>query len=271
MKARGSFTTRNASGPGARVAFTSFVDTSTGEVSACEVLQPEGSRLERLAGLGLMSAGIAHDIGNALGGICAGLALLERRLDQNASPEARLLVREILAATERAGAITARIRGHLRAEPATTAAVDLGGLIKTLSPLIGWTAGPRVEVTIRDDARVAHIDCCGLLLERVVINLVVNARQAMPAGGRLDIEIDAPSIPEGGYAVLRVRDSGQGMSPEALRRLFDPAFAPRGAVPGLGLSIVESFVQDLGGRLDVQSTPGQGTTIALVLPTCRAT
>lgn len=261
--------TQGQSATGEHTAVTSFIDVSTGQVSLCAVLQPDGaSRAERLAMLGLMSAGVVHDIGNALGAIAAGVTLLERRLDEDAAPELRLLVQEIMAATHRTGAICGQVRRHLRPGAVPPAAIEVGGLIRALSPMIGWAAGPLIDVRILDQAPGAKVRCCGVMLERVVINLVVNARQAMASGGRLDIELLGPAAIGEGRAMLRVRDTGCGLTPEDLRRRFDPAFATRDkAATGLGLSVVEAFVHELGGRLEVDSAPGEGTAISLILPT----
>lgn len=252
---------------------SSFVDLATGEVSDCSILQPEtpARRSERLAALGLMSAGIVHDVGNYILAIRAGMTLLERRLGIRAEPEIELLINEILSAADRAGALTRRIVTHVGEARADETIVDLSALVGALSPLIGWAAGSGVEVRIETGTDVPAIRCRPQDLERAILNLVVNARHAMPEGGVLVVEVSrlAPaSSCVDSHAVLSVRDSGCGMSSETLRRAFEPFFSAqaREGRSGLGLSIIGDFMRSLGGRTRVESAPGEGTCVMLVFP-----
>ena len=223
----------------------------------------------RLAELGLMSAGIAHDLGNLLQIVASGLNQLERRFDSQTSPEIRQATHDVISVARRATSLTRRILDRSRHDEAQVERLDLAVAIEAIRPLIGWAAGPEVKLEFDLDPEAPKVRCDPRRFEDALINLAMNAGQAMPSGGRLTISLaSAPPASDRPMAILSVKDTGVGVTPDVAERMFQPFLSgkPRGCGTGLGLAIVAGFVRGLEGRVDVESRPGLGTAIVLRLP-----
>jgi CheY-like chemotaxis protein len=231
--------------------------------------------------LGRFAGGVAHDFDNLLTAIQGYTSLLLRDL-RPGDPQ-REGLEEIRQSSERAAGLTRQILAFGRRHAAESGPVDMnlliGNLVRLLPPLIGDDLGlvtvlaPSIGMVRADPGH----------LEQVVMNLVVNARDAMPGGGRLTIatanehitDFDSrasPELPPGHYVMLTVRDTGTGIDPATLPSIFEPFFTTkeRGRGRGLGLATVYGIVKQCEGHIDVESAPGRGTTVRIYLPMARA-
>jgi signal transduction histidine kinase len=219
---------------------------------------------------GRIAGDVAHDFNNSLAIIAGSLDLLEHRI--GAAAEARqqnlmpLLVRA-RDAVQRAADLTSGLHALSRLRPEAARPTDLGLLVAALMPLLGCVLGRRVRlhVAVSPDLRPARIDPGRL--KAALVALCLNAREAMADGGDVTLDL-APESGAGGYfARLRLSDSGVGMTREVAERATEPFFTTKGpAAVGLGLSEVVAFVAEQGGQLDIDSTPGAGTSVSLLLP-----
>ena len=227
----------------------------------------------RLAALGEMTGGIAHDFRNLLAVIESGLRLAERRPDE---PES---VRAYIAAAregiDRGVELTSQLLAFAKHQELDPHAGDLNEFLRSFEPFLRYGAGPdiRVKLELGFDMPDCLIDPA--LFDSAVLNLVVNARDAMPGGGEVRIVTDrlerktaAPDPPGPGiYARVRIEDDGHGMSEEVLLRVFDPFFTTKGETgTGIGLSQVRAFMQMVGGQVHIASERGVGTTVYLLFP-----
>ena len=218
---------------------------------------------ERLAALGLVAAQAAHDLNNALSLLTAQLERLERRLVDD---EARGLLADAQACVTQAALLAGRITGFARPAPARRAVVRLQEVLPAQRPWLALAAGRhvRLEMAVAADTWPVAIDAADLQV--ALVNLAANARAAMPTGGRL--RVAARNLPAGDHVAITVEDSGVGMAPEVLARAAEPFFTTRAALggSGLGLSGVRDFAHAAGGALRIDSAPGAGTTVEIVLP-----
>jgi two-component system, cell cycle sensor histidine kinase and response regulator CckA len=214
---------------------------------------------QRPATLGLLAAGVAHDVANHLQVIQGFGSLLlaerpERRRDDH--------LLEVVRAAERAANLNRRLLRAGRGEAPGSVTTDLSALLADLRPLLERMLRPLVAFEIAVPAGLPELSFERDQLEQVVVNLVANARDAMPVGGRL--EIGASHV--GGAVLVEVRDTGSGIDPGVLPRIFEPLFTTKGEGCGLGLALSRTIVEAHGGSITVESVPGEGTTFALVLP-----
>jgi signal transduction histidine kinase len=231
----------------------------------------------KMEAVGQLSGGIAHDFNNLIMIVKGNLRLLKRKL----GPEVEAASSYIASADEaldRAAHLTQRILAFSRRQPLTPQRVNFSALAQGLSELIRHSVGERVEIVMRLDARWSTL-CDINQMENVILNLAINARDAMPEGGRLTIEtrdvslkdpppeVEGEFIP-GDYVALVVADTGTGMPEEVRRRAVDPFFTtkPQGKGTGLGLSMTFGFVRQSGGYLVIDSAPDHGTTITILMP-----
>ncbi|MDR3526434.1 MAG: ATP-binding protein [Rhizomicrobium sp.] len=230
----------------------------------------------KMEAVGQLSGGIAHDFNNLIMIVKGNLLLLKRKLGSSEAADKYIAAAD--EALNRAAHLTQRILAFSRRQPLTPQRVQLSTMTEGLAELIRHSAGEKVEIVTRLQGRW-FARCDINQMENVILNLAINARDAMPSGGRLTIETKdvslsvAPSdlgeefIP-GDYVSLAVIDTGIGMSEEVRRRAVDPFFTtkPLGKGTGLGLSMTFGFVRQSGGYLVIDSTPGHGTTITILLP-----
>ncbi len=225
---------------------------------------------EKLAALGTLSAGIAHEMNNPLGIMLTRIELMLLDADEQHLPAQ---VREDLQVLHRAGQRVARIAGSLRSFAQQSAgersALDLNAVVdETLLLMQKPLAADNVQVVTNLDRALPPIlgDANGL--HQVLMNLLTNAREAMPAGG--EIRIDTERVDGSAAVRLRVADTGPGIPPEVLSKIFDPFYTTKRTGTGLGLSVTYGIIQDHGGTIDVQSRPGAGTTFVLTFPAAGA-
>ncbi len=244
--------------------------------------QAERSRLEaqllhsqKIESLGQLTGGIAHDFNNLLSIITGNLQLLERSADD----EQTELLQPALSAALRGGELTARLLAYSRRHSLAPKTVDLNELLTETADLLDRALGELIEVKtiLYESLWLTTIDPGQL--ENSVMNLVINARDAMPDGGVLTIESSnvtlnsrdvarQPMAKPGDYVLLAISDTGTGIAPEVLEKAFDPFFTTKdvGKGTGLGLSIVWGFVDQSGGHVDIDSEPGHGTCVKIYLP-----
>ncbi len=236
---------------------------------------------QRMESIGQLTGGIAHDFNNLLTVIVGNAEALETRLVDD--PELLPMVRVLAAAAQRGADLTQRLLAFARRQPLEPRAVAIPGLVYDMRPLLERTLGQHIHIDIRcaEDLWPAMADPSQL--ESALLNLCLNARDAMAAGGRLTIAADNlrldhawesgfGSLAPGSYVRLSVSDTGSGIPAEYLERIFEPFFTTKetGKGTGLGLAMVYGFARQSQGGVGVDSSPGQGTTFRLYLPRARA-
>ena len=233
---------------------------------------------QKMEAVGQLTGGIAHDFNNLLMAISGSLELLSTRLIQGRFKEAERYIVTAQSATKRAAALTHRLLAFARRQPLEPKPTNINRLIADMVEMIRRTVGPsiKVEVVGAEDLGTSEVD--PNQLENALLNLCINARDAMPDGGSLMIEtnnqwLDARSarerdVPAGQYVTLSVTDTGTGMTPAVIARAFDPFFTtkPLGAGTGLGLSMTYGFARQSGGQVRIYSEIGRGATVCLYLP-----
>jgi signal transduction histidine kinase/CheY-like chemotaxis protein len=231
---------------------------------------------QKLEAVGRLAGGIAHDFNNLLAVVLMRTSVLQSRVGP-ANPMWQELD-EIRAACDRGAALGRQLLAFSRREPVERRPLELGAVTRDLQRSLLPLLGEDIEV-VTSIADEAHIEGDPSQLEQVLMNLVVNARDAMPDGGTLRIGVDVVelgdtpiatgTLPAGSYARLRVADTGTGMDADTLARIFDPFFTTKPAErgTGLGLSTVYGIVRQSGGGIDVESAAGKGTTFTVYLPT----
>ena len=235
-------------------------------------------QLQKMEAVGQLTGGIAHDFNNMLGTIGNSLQMLRVRLMHGRSEDVERYLDLSEGAVRRAAALTHRLLAFSRRQTLDSRALDTNRLVRGMEDLIRRTAGPSIEVQVVGAPDLWATKADPSQLENSLLNLCINARDAMPDGGRLLIETanlaqaerrggDA-GLPAGEYVLLSVTDTGVGMPPEVVGRIFEPFYTtkPLGMGTGLGLSMVYGFARQSGGQVSVRSNPGEGTTICLSLP-----
>jgi CheY-like chemotaxis protein len=232
---------------------------------------------QRLEAIGQLTGGIAHDFNNLLTIILGNAELLADSL--SAEQELRLLAEMTQTAAERGAELTSRLLAFARRQALDPRATDVAALLRGMDGLLHRTLGEQVELEVIHGGGLWQAMVDAPQLESAILNLCINARDAMPGGGRLTIETrnvhldndyadaHAEVIP-GQYLQIAVSDTGLGMAPDVLARAFEPFFTtkPVGQGSGLGLSMVFGFAKQSRGHVKIYSEPGQGTTVKLYLP-----
>jgi PAS domain S-box-containing protein len=226
----------------------------------------------KLEAVGRLTGGIAHDFNNMLSVVIGNLDLLHKAVDGNERAQRR--ARMAMEGAQRCADLTHRLLAFSRRQPLQSSTIDVKALMPGLLELMRRTLGERINVTLRDEGEVWPIQVDRAQLEAALLNLAVNARDAMPDGGDLTIELANRTFAEegrvsaGDYVMISVTDTGIGMSPNVMERVFEPFFTTKesGKGTGLGLSMVYGFVQQSRGEVELESAPGVGTTIRILLP-----
>jgi len=238
---------------------------------------------QKMEAVGQLTGGLAHDFNNLLTGISGSLELIRSRIAQGRADEIDRYIESATVSANRAASLTHRLLAFSRRQTLDPKPTDVNRLIRSMEELFRRTVGPAIQLETSFAAEPWPTLCDPHQLENALLNLVLNARDAMPGGGHLLIETansslldrrgapkDWPprNVPPGEYVALSIADSGTGMTPEVVARAFDPFFTtkPIGQGTGLGLSMIYGFVQQSGGHVRLRSEEGQGTTVAIYLP-----
>jgi PAS domain S-box-containing protein len=233
---------------------------------------------QKMEAVGQLTGGLAHDFNNLLAAITGSLEMLEVRISQGRSAEYERYMTAAKSSAKRAAALTHRLLAFSRRQTLDPKPVDLNRLVRGIEDLVRRTVGPQISVEFVGAAGLWTTFADASQLENSLLNLCINARDAMPAGGRLTIEtgnrwIDSHAarereLPAGQYVSLCVSDTGTGMPPDVIARAFDPFFTtkPMGQGTGLGLSMVYGFAKQSGGQVRIYSELGKGSMVCIYLP-----
>ncbi len=231
--------------------------------------------------VGQLTGGIAHDFNNLLTGMIGNLELLQLRIAAGRTDGMERYAAMAMASAERAAALTQRLLTFARPQPPGPNPVDANRLLSGMECLLRRALDPAISLEMALDDALWPVLCDSNQLENAVLNLAINARDAMPDGGRLRVEtanaqLDAAyaethgGVSAGQYVAIAVTDTGFGMEPEVAAKAFDPFFTtkPTGRGTGLGLSMLHDFVKQSNGHVRIDSEPGVGTTFRLYFPRC---
>lgn len=233
---------------------------------------------QKMEAVGQLTGGIAHDFNNLLTGIMGSLELLRTRFSQGRLDDADRYIMAAHSASRRAASLIHRLLAFSRRQPLDPKPTDVNRLVIDMEELIRRTVGPQIAVDVVTAGGLWSTLIDAPQLENALLNLCINARDAMPDGGRITIEtankwLDERAaaerdLPPGQYLSVCVTDTGTGMTPEVKANAFDPFFTtkPMGQGTGLGLSMIYGFVRQSGGQVRIYSEVGQGTTMCLYLP-----
>lgn len=225
--------------------------------------------------VGQMASGVAHDFNNRLQSVMDALDLLKLRIEQGRSAECDMLMESAQDSLLGAAHLTRQLLNFARPSISVRNRIDINQAVGSMDAILRCVARGRVDLDIQLEAGPMFAYCDRHQLENALLNLVVNAKDAMPAGGRIQVEIcraelkaDIDGLKPGRYVRFSVSDTGTGMTEETIRRAFEPFFTtkPAGKGTGLGLSMIKAFVDQSGGHIHLQSAVGIGTTISIYLP-----
>ena len=248
------------------------------ELGTREAAEAQVRQMQKMESIGQLTGGIAHDFNNMLSIVIGSLDIAKRRLDTDRA-RALVCIDNALEGAHRAALLTARLLAFSRQLPLEPRALDVNKLVGGMSDMLRHTIGEhlRIETVMAGGLWRAFVDPGQL--ENAILNLVINARDAMPDGGRLTVETSNAHLDDayasanaeadaGQYVLLSVTDTGVGMPDDVIDRVFDPFFTTKGVGKGtgLGLSQVHGFVKQSGGHVKIYSEPGIGTTVKLYLP-----
>ncbi len=286
---RGKVVARDAGGRALRMVGTTTDITATRSLAdrlrnaegELQVQREQLFQAQKMVAVGQLTGGLAHDFNNILTGITGSLELMRMRLAQGQPDDVERYLSAALDAASRAAALTHRLLTFARRQTPEAKPTDPNDLIADMAELLQRTVGPQFRIATKLAADVWRICCDPNQLESSILNLCINARDAMPAGGTIMVEtanasLDEESgrrhdVPPGEYVVISVADTGSGMSPEVLAQVFDPFYTtkPPGQGTGLGLPMVYGFAKRSGGHARIQSRSGSGTTVRIYLPGMR--
>lgn len=257
--------------------FTGFIR----DLTSRHKIEEELRQSQKMEAIGQLTGGLAHDFNNLLTVISGNLEMIENKL---ADDRLTVLLREAQNATADGAKLTAQLLAFGRRQALNPAIADIGQLVGSFSDLLRRALGEAIEfrTIVSGSANEALVD--GSQLQNALLNLVINARDAMPRGGKLTVDVskvslDAdyaqmyPHVRTGNYILIAVTDTGSGMSPEVRKKAFDPFYTTKGvgAGTGLGLSMVYGFAKQSGGNVQLYSEVGQGTSVKVFLPAVRPT
>jgi signal transduction histidine kinase/ActR/RegA family two-component response regulator len=239
------------------------------------VAEAQLRQVQKMEAVGQLTGGIAHDFNNMLAVVVGGLDLARRKL-HGSRREVEFHLDNAMEGATRAAALTRRLLAFARAEPLLPEAVAPAELVENMLELVDRAIGERITVHTRFADDVWHVWADPTQFENAILNLAVNARDAMGGRGDLGIQVDnvtlgeaeAADLPAGDYVRVRVNDTGSGIAPEHLDRVFEPFFTTKqvGKGTGLGLSQIFGFARQSGGDVAIASALGQGTTVSIYLP-----
>ena len=243
-----------------------------------QAAQEQLRQAQKMEAVGQLTGGLAHDFNNLLTGVSGALELIETRIRQGREGEVGRFVDMAQAGVERAAALTHRLLALSRRQTLDPKPTDVNRLIENMIEFLRRSVGPAIEIAIESHDGIGTTLIDPNQLENALLNLCINARDAMTDGGRITIRTDNRTVDEGAakrldltvgeYVVLTVSDSGTGMSPETIERAFDPFYTtkPLGEGTGLGLSMIYGFARQSGGQVRIRSQLGHGTQITMYFP-----
>ena len=264
-------------GADSRAVLTGFVRDATER----RLLEEQLRQSQKLEAIGRLAGGVAHDFNNILMSImgAADLLLMQLGRDDPAADEAN----EIKQSVDRGAGLTRQLLAFSRRQATRSRLFELGAVVRGMDTMLRRLMGPEIELEIVSPAEPVHVVADAGQIEQVVLNLVVNARDAMPQGGRITVRVEEIELDEiaasalieaepGRYARLSVADTGTGIDEKTRARLFEPFFTTKeqGKGTGLGLSIVYGIVKQSAGYITVTSEPGRGATFLIYLPLATA-
>ncbi|MFG3503395.1 response regulator [Pseudomonas sp. NPDC047963] len=259
------------------------LDNANNELAreVAERVRTEGQLMQaqKMDALGKLTGGIAHDFNNLLTGIITGIELLKKRVHEGRTDAVLRFADTALNSARSAASMTNRLLAFARQQPLDARPADLNDQVRSLEELLQRTIGEHISLNLElsEQGAVAQVDANQL--ESAILNLVINARDALPRGGSITIRTAAlhcegdADLADGSYVVLTVEDDGTGIAPDVLGKVFDPFFTtkPLGQGTGLGLSSIYGFARQSGGEARLSSVVGEGTQVSLVLPAAIAT
>jgi PAS domain S-box-containing protein len=235
------------------------------DVTAQRLLEEQLHRASRLESIGRLAGGVAHDFNNLLAAMLGSLELMEGEVSANVRDDLATIRHSAMRARD----LTRQLLAFARKQPVVWKTVDLSLLVRDIELLLRRLVGPTILIDIKTGGS-ALVSADAGLLEQVLVNLIVNARDAMPQGGRLQIAVETrtpnPNEPERCTATLSVTDSGVGMDEDTRRRIFEPFFTTKASGTGLGLASSYGIIQQHHGDISVVSEPGRGTRFVVSLP-----
>jgi signal transduction histidine kinase/CheY-like chemotaxis protein len=235
----------------------------------------------KMEAVGQLTGGLAHDFNNLVGIISGNLELARMRAGQGRVADLERYIEPAMTAAKRATSLTHRLLAFSRQQTLDPRPIDINSLVAGMEELFRRTVGPSIQIEMHMTKIIWPTLCDANQLENALLNLVINARDAMPDGGHLRIETrnagylngalrqaSAETLPPGDYVALSITDAGSGMTSDVIARAFDPFFTtkPAGQGTGLGLSMVYGFVKQSDGHVTLRSAQGQGTTVTIYLP-----
>lgn len=248
------------------------------EMKAREEAETQASQLQRMDAIGQLTGGVAHDFNNMLGIIVGNLDLAQRRLERGSADIMRY-IDGAMDGAQRGATLTRRLLAFARKQPLQPVVLDANSLVSGMAELLRRTLGERIEVECVLAGGLWRTCADPGQLEGAIINLAVNARDAMPNGGKLTVETMNAHLDEayaeenrdvtpGQYVLIAVSDTGTGMPPEVARRAFEPFYTTKevGRGTGLGLSQLYGYLKQSGGHAKIYSEEGRGTTVRLYMP-----
>lgn len=237
-------------------------------------LAPHLVWVKQIEAVGILAGGLVHDFNNELAIIRGHAETLQRIWGED--PDLADPAGHIVRAADRCAVLVQRLMGLGRPQKTTVQPLDVNGVVQDLARPLAAVLGEKIALSVTPRAAPSHVAADRALLEGAILNLALNARDAMARGGRLVLETRTvrwdkssggpPDAPAGSYVLLTVADTGTGIDPEIRQRIFDPFFTTKPEGTGLGLPMVQNFVDEAGGFVAVQSEPGHGTLVKVYLP-----
>jgi PAS domain S-box-containing protein len=250
----------------------------TRDLTGRRTMEEQLRQVQKMEAIGQLTGGIAHDFNNLLTVISGNVETVQRRINRT-DPGLNRFLDAAERAVDRASTLTHRLLAYSRRQPLEPRAIELNRVIMGMSDLLGRTIGAHITIETVLAAGLWRVSADPNQVENAILNLAVNARDAMPDGGKLTIETANTHLDEayakanaevtpGQYAMLAVSDTGMGMTPDVIEKAFEPFFTTKeiGQGTGLGLSQVYGFIKQSGGHIKIYSESGEGTTVRLYLP-----
>ena len=238
------------------------------QVAASRQVVERGQQAQKLEALGQLTGGIAHDFNNLLTPIVGALDFLIQKATLD--DRGKRIANGALASAQRAGKFTSQLLAFSRRQKLTIAPLNVPSLLEEIKPILEQSVGNSHRVEIEIDPTTHCVKSDLNQLELAVLNLIINARDAMPAGGTIRIETVLRTVGDTDEVLIRVIDRGEGMSDEVKRRAIEPFYSTKepGKGTGLGLAQVFAVMQQSGGSIEIESVVGEGTTVTMCLPAC---